>query len=123
APVCADGGAEAEDPGRAAPGGGGKPDARSAAAPPAGALRRRGAPAAAGRGQAAVAGQEGGELMGALARLLVRILWPMNREDVRRAALIAVLSGLAGFAFPAIALAEAAATGNAPTMSINLGSG
>ncbi len=47
-----------------------------------------------------------------------RTVWPVNREDVRRAAIIALLSGLAGLAFPALALAQAA-----PGISINLGTG
>ena len=54
---------------------------------------------------------------------LRRIVWPVTGEEVRRAALIAALSGLAGLAFPAMALAQAAAAGASPTLAINLGSG
>ena len=54
---------------------------------------------------------------------LRRILWPVTRQELRRAAVIAALSGLFGLIFPALALAQAAAAGNAPSLSINLGSG
>ena len=61
--------------------------------------------------------------MGALVRTLRAVLWPVSREEVKRAAIIAALSGLVGLLFPALALAQAAATGQAPGLSINLGSG
>ena len=61
--------------------------------------------------------------MGALVRTLRAVLWPVSREEVKKAAIIAALSGLVGLLFPALALAQAAATGQAPGLSINLGSG
>ena len=51
-------------------------------------------------------------------KTLLRIIWPANRDDVRRAAIIAGLSVLVGLLFPAIALAQAA-----PALNINLGTG
>ncbi len=57
-------------------------------------------------------------------KALRRLLWPVTKEDVKRAALIAVLSALAGLAVPAIALAQAAAqAGPAAAVNINLGTG
>ena len=53
--------------------------------------------------------------------ILARLAWPVHKEDVRRAAILALLSALAGLAFPAIALAQAAAS--SPSLNINLGSG
>jgi flagellar biosynthetic protein FliP len=46
-----------------------------------------------------------------------------SREDLKRAALISLLATLASLVFPALALAQAAATGQAPSLNINLGSG
>ena len=54
-------------------------------------------------------------------KALLKVIWPATREDVRRAAIIAGLSGLLGLLFPAIALAQAAAGG--ASLNINLGSG
>ena len=51
---------------------------------------------------------------------LRRVIWPVSREDVRRAAAISLLSVLIGLAFPAIALAQTAAV---PTLNLNLGTG
>ena len=51
-------------------------------------------------------------------KALLKVIWPATREDVRRAAIIAGLSGLLGLLFPAIALAQAA-----PALNINLGTG
>jgi flagellar biosynthetic protein FliP len=60
--------------------------------------------------------------MGEVLRTLRAVLWPVSREEVKRAAIIAALSGLVGLLFPALALAQAAA-GQAPGLSINLGTG
>jgi flagellar biosynthetic protein FliP len=60
--------------------------------------------------------------MRAFARMLKAVLWPVSREEIRRAAVIAALSGLVGLLFPALALAQAAAA-QAPGLSINLGTG
>ena len=51
---------------------------------------------------------------------LAKVAWPVEKEDVRRAAIIALLSMLAGLILPAIALAQAA---SAPSVNINLGTG
>ena len=56
--------------------------------------------------------------MAALTQALRKVFWPVSREDVRRAAFIALISALAGLAFPALALAQAA-----PALNVNLGSG
>ena len=57
-------------------------------------------------------------------RALLKLLWPVTRDDVKRAALISLLSMLAGLAIPAIALAQAAAQGGpAAALNINLGTG
>ena len=56
--------------------------------------------------------------MAALTQALRRVFWPVSHEDVRRAAFIALISALAGLAFPALALAQAA-----PALNVNLGSG
>ncbi len=53
-----------------------------------------------------------------LASRIARIVWPTNAEDMRQALAISLLSALAGLAFPAIALAQAA-----PTLAVNLGTG
>ena len=53
-----------------------------------------------------------------LFRTLSKILWPVAAEDVRRALLISAVSVVAGLAFPALALAQAA-----PALNINLGTG
>ncbi len=53
---------------------------------------------------------------------LRRVLWPVTKDEVRRALMISAISALVGLAFPALALAQAAATG-APSLSVNLGSG
>ena len=58
--------------------------------------------------------------MRALPKLIFRTVWPVAREDIRRAAIISLLSALAGLVFPAIALAQAA---GAPSINLNLGSG
>ena len=47
-----------------------------------------------------------------------RLFWPVSREDIKRAAVIALISGLVGLAFPALAIAQAA-----PGLNVNLGSG
>ena len=56
---------------------------------------------------------------------LLKILWPVTKDDCKRAALISLLSVLAGLAIPAIALAQAAAQGAGPAaaLNINLGTG
>ena len=56
-----------------------------------------------------------------LLRALRKILWPVTRQDVKRAALISLASVIVGLAFPAAALAQAAAA--APGLAINLGTG
>jgi flagellar biosynthetic protein FliP len=50
---------------------------------------------------------------------LLKVIWPVSRQDVRRALIISLLSAVVGLAFPAMALAQAAA----PALNLNLGTG
>ncbi len=54
---------------------------------------------------------------------LLKLLWPVTRQDIKRAALISLVSALAGLAIPALALAQAAAAQPAAAVNINLGTG